>query len=43
MAATNLLAPYAPVATNLPATPPLNVYTTEADSVSASFFRIHEE
>ncbi len=43
MAATNLLAPYAPVASNLPATPPLNVYTTPADPASASFFRIHEE
>ena len=43
MAATNLLAPYAPVASNLPATPPLNVYTTPANPASASFFRIHEE
>ena len=43
MAATNLLAPYTPVASNLPATPPLNVYTTETDSASTSFFRINEE
>ena len=43
MAATDLLAPYAPVATNLPATPPLNVYTAPANPASASFFRIHEE
>ena len=43
MAATNLLAPYTPVATNLPATPPLNVYTATPDSAPASFFRIHEE
>ena len=43
MAATNLRTVFTPVASNLPATPPLNIYTTETDSVPASFFRIHEE
>jgi len=43
MAATNLQTLFTPVASNLPATPPLNVYTATPDSSPASFFSIHEE
>jgi len=43
MSATNLLTPFAPVATNLPATPPLNRFTNTADSASPAFFRVQEE
>jgi hypothetical protein len=39
---TNLLAGYALLITNLPATPPLNVYTTTVESVS-SIFHVEQE
>ncbi|HAS81829.1 MAG TPA: hypothetical protein DCS43_03935 [Verrucomicrobia bacterium] len=43
MTATNLLAPFSPVASNIPATPPLNVYTAAPDASPSTFFSIHEE
>ena len=34
---------FAPLATNLPATPPLNTFTAAPDSAPSAFFRIEEE
>jgi hypothetical protein len=40
--ATNLLAPYLPLATNMPATPPLNVHT-DLQSIGSAFYLIQAE
>ena len=43
MAATNPRALFTPVASNLPATPPLNGFTSAMESASSTFFRVQEE
>jgi len=40
---TNFMAGFAPYVTNLPATPPLNVYTDKTDRTEATFYRIRVE
>lgn len=40
---THLPHGFTPLATQLPATPPLNTYTTAPDSAPSAFFRIEEE
>lgn len=43
LAFTNLLSDFEIVATNLPATPPLNTYTTAPNSAAQRFYRVQEE
>ena len=40
---TNLLSGFETVATDLPATPPLNTFTSAQDSTAPAFFRVEEE
>ena len=39
-ATTNLLVPFIPIASNIPATPPENVFTTGTEDIRARFYRI---
>ena len=39
----NLMSPLVPIATGLPATPPVNVYTDETETVNGAYYRIRVE
>jgi hypothetical protein len=43
MMATNLMAGFSNLATNIPATPPMNVHTDTVDNVPARFYRVKVE